>query len=483
MSSILYEQSLRFKRSLAFVFSYLADLSHGSDWAPSVTSASKTTPGPVRIGTHFDIQMRFAFSQLTLDYHVTALDEPHYIELKGKGETFSIVERIRLEGDEDHCHIQYQIEVYYQDPLAKLVRFLSPFVKASLKKDLQYLQKALDQQPTYWRPSLWTRMRDSLVVPAMMHFSNKGYIASKERWIGVTEDLRDKNILITGPTSGIGAATARQLAKLGAQLIFVCRNEKKAQHFSEVLVAEGCRKPIIEIADISLVQEAEALVERLLTRGLPIHVLINNAGALFNQRSVSPEGLELSFATLLLGPFVLTEKLHPLLKKAGKSRVINVSSGGMYTQALALDDMEFEKEDYNGDKAFARAKRGLVDMTAVWAERWRDDGITVHAMHPGWADTPGTSQAMPRFYDWAKAWLRTPEQGADTVTWLAASREATETSGLFWLDRTPHSTSMIPGTRSALRHQNLLAQKLGEYHQRLAPVYAEIKVSASARTP
>lgn len=257
------------------------------------------------------------------------------------------------------------------------------------------------------------------------------------------------------------------MAKLNAQLIFVCRNEKKAQLFADVLVEEGYRRPIIEIADISSVQETEALAARLLARDLPIHVLINNAGALFNHRGLSSEGLELSFATLLLGPFVLTEKLYPLLKKAGQSRVINVSSGGMYTQALALDDMEFEKEDYNGDKAYARAKRGLVDMTEVWAERWKDEGIVVHAMHPGWADTPGVSNAMPKFYDWTKAWLRSPEQGADTVTWLAASKEAAETSGLFWLDRTPHSTSMIPGTRSTPRHQNLLAQKLEDYHRRL----------------
>lgn len=473
MSSIHYEQSLSFKRSLDFVFTYLADHSHMSDWSPSVTSASKTTPGPVRVGTHFDILTRFGLQEITLDYHVTALEQPHYIELKGKGENFSIVERIRLEGGDDHTHLQYQFEVYYQDPVSKLVKFLSPIVKAGLKKDLAYLQKALDQEPTQWKPSLWTRLSDRLVLPGMLHFSNKGYADAKDRWIGVTEDLTEKNILITGPTSGIGAATARQLAKLNAQLIFVCRNQKKAQIFADVLVEEGYRRPIIEIADISSVAETEALAARLIARDLPIHVLINNAGALFNQRSVSSEGLELSFATLLLGPYVLTEKLHPLLKKAGqgkgdsRARVINVSSGGMYAQALALGDMEFEKEDYNGDKAYARAKRGLVDMTEVWAERWKDEGIIVHAMHPGWADTPGVSLAMPKFYDWTKTWLRTPEQGADTVTWLAASKEAAETSGLFWLDRTPHSTSMIPGTRSPPRHQNLLAQKLEEYHQRV----------------
>jgi dehydrogenase/reductase SDR family protein 12 len=468
MSSILYEQSLSFKRPLGFVFNYLADHSHMSGWAPSVTAASKTTPGPVRVGTHFDIQMQMGRSDLSVDYHVTALEYPQYIELKGKGENFSIVERLRLEGEGDHCHLLYQIEIYYQEPLSKLVKLFSPLVKSSLKKDLVYLQKALDQEPSSWRPTLWSKMGDRLLLPGMLHFSKKGFVSSKNRWIGVTEDLTGQNILITGPTSGIGAAVARQLAKLNANLIFVCRNLKKATTFAEALVEEGYLRPTIEICDISSVAEVEALAKRLLLKGEPIHALINNAGALFNQRGVSAEGLELSFATLLLGPFVLTERLHPLLKKAGEARVINVSSGGMYMQAIALDDMEFEKEDYNGDKAYARAKRGLVDMSELWAERWKGDGIIVHAMHPGWADTAGVSSAMPKFYDWTKTWLRSPEQGADTVTWLCASREAAETSGLFWLDRTPHSTSMIPGTRSAPRHQALLREKLEEYHQKLS---------------
>ncbi|MBC7660040.1 MAG: SDR family NAD(P)-dependent oxidoreductase [Chitinophagaceae bacterium] len=472
MSSIQIEQSLSFKRPLLFVFLYLSDYSHTSEWSPSVILASKTTPGAVRVGTHFAIEMRFGLSDVKLDYYLTAFEEPHYIEFKGKGENFSIVERIRLEGDEQQCHIQYQIEIYYQEPVSHLVKLRAPLVKSRLKRDLLYLQKALDQEPSTWKPSLWSRMSDRLVVPGMMHFSRSGFAHAKNRWTGITEDLSDHIVLITGPTSGIGAAVARQLAKLGAALIFVCRNEKKAIVFADALEAEGYKRPRIEIADVSLVQDVEALTARLLARGDPIHVLINNAGALFNKRTVTAEGLELSFATLLLGPYALTEGLYPLLKKAAAdkakgARVINVSSGGMYTQALALDDLEFEKEDYNGDKAYARAKRGLVDITEVWAERWRGDGIVVQSMHPGWADTPGVSQAMPKFYILTKPWLRTAEQGADTITWLAASKEAGLTSGLFWLDRTPHSTSMIPGTKSAPRHQTLLLQALAAYHVRL----------------
>lgn len=468
MSSINYEQSLTFKRPLDFVFHYLADFSNTSEWDPSVLQATKTTPGPVHVGTHFDILLRFGPKELTLDYHVTALNRPYYIELKGIADSFSVIDRIRLEGDETQCKLDYQVEVYYQEPLSKLSAVLGPIVKQNAKRALQHLQKSLDQAPSDWHPSLWTRLGDRLVLPGMLNFTRRGYANNKGRWAGVTEDLSDKNILITGPTSGIGAAAARQLAKLGANLIFVARNEKKAQQIAEILETETGKFPQIEIADMSVVRDVDALCKRLLDKGQPLHVLINNAGNLFNKRTVTQEGLELSFATLLLGPYILTERLYPLLKKAAPSRVINVSTGGIYTQGLALDDMEYEKEDYNGSKAYARAKRGLVDMSELWAKRWKEEGITVHSMHPGWSDTPAVAHSLPRFYELTKPWLRTPDQGASTIVWLAAAKEATETSGLFWLDRTPHTTVMLPGTKSGPQQKEILAQKLAEYYARIA---------------
>lgn len=472
MSGIQHELILTISRPLGFVFPYLADFSHLSAWAPSVIHSIKTTPGPIRVGTHFDILMQVGRSHYRLDYLVTQLTEPHFIEIKGKGENFGVVERIRLEGEGDHTHIQYQIEIYYQEIADRLAKAMAPLLNLSRKRDLNYLQKALEKQASEWQPSLWTRLSDRLVIPGMLGFSRSGYTRNKLRFVGVTEDLSGKNILVTGPTSGIGAATAKQLAKLGAQLIFVSRNERKAELIADIYEAEGLKRPRVEIADLSLVSDIEALAQRLLERGEKIDVLVNNAGALFNERQVSSEGIELTFATLLLGPYILTEKLIPLLKKAGEARIINVSSGGMYTQALALDDLESSK-DYQGDIAYARAKRGLVDLSEVWADRLRDAGIIVHAMHPGWTDTPGVSHSMPKFYEWTKSWLRTPDQAADTIVWLAAAPEVRETTGLFWLDRTPHETGVIPGTKSNPRHQRKLVELLNEYHEKFTQAHGE----------
>ena len=118
----------------------------------------------------------------------------------------------------------------------------------------------------------------------------------------------------------------------------------------------------------------------------------------------------------------------------------------MYTAGLALDDLQYEKTAYNGSRAYARTKRALVVLTELWAEQLKGSGVVVHAMHPGWADTPGVASSLPGFHTVTRRLLRTPEQGADTISWLAASPEAARASGAFWLDREPHVTHVFPGT-------------------------------------
>ena len=174
-------------------------------------------------------------------------------------------------------------------------------------------------------------------------------------------------------------------------------------------------------------------------------------GGIVSERRRSPDGYEMTFATMVLGPFALTNGLAPLLqadRSAGnRGRVINVVSGGMYTQALHLDDLAMEREPYRGSVAYARAKRAMVVLTEEWARRWRDRGVVVHAMHPGWADTPGIAAALPRFHSIVGPRLRTADEGADTIVWLAASDDAQRSTGRLWLDRRPRPTVRLPGTR------------------------------------
>jgi NAD(P)-dependent dehydrogenase (short-subunit alcohol dehydrogenase family) len=170
---------------------------------------------------------------------------------------------------------------------------------------------------------------------------------------------------------------------------------------------------------------------------------------------------------MVLGPFLLTRELIPSMEAAaalrGRARVVNVASGGMYTQGLHLDDLQMAR-NYRGSVAYARAKRAQVVLTETWARRLRDRNITVNAMHPGWADTPGLEAGLPTFRKLTGRFLRSEEEGADTIVWLAASTEAARWTGKFWLDRRPRSAERQPGTHTTPEQ----AQQLWDVCERLS---------------
>jgi len=248
---------------------------------------------------------------------------------------------------------------------------------------------------------------------------------------------------------------------MGARTSLVGRNPQKTEEARREIAEETGNTEIgVQIADLALMDEVRRLAERLLAAESKIHALINNAGALYPARGLTDEGIERTLALDLLCPFLLTNLLLPRLKDSRPARIVNVSSGGMYAQRIRVDDLQFEKGRYNGSVAYARAKRGLVILTELWAADVKDEGVVVHAMHPGWSDTPGVSSSLPSFYRITKNFLRTPEQGADTIVWLAASGEAGSSTGRFWLDRQPHTTYVLPGTLESKRERKALWAEL-----------------------
>jgi len=145
---------------------------------------------------------------------------------------------------------------------------------------------------------------------------------------------------------------------------------------------------------------------------------------------------------------LLTELLLPALRAGAPARVLWVSSGGMYSEPLAVGKLEMTARDYDGVKAYARAKRAQVTLTELYAERLHTDGVVVHAMHPGWADTPGVARSLPMFRRVVGPLLRTPADGADTLIWLAVNTdEVLAESGLFWHDRRPRPIHRFANTR------------------------------------
>lgn len=244
--------------------------------------------------------------------------------------------------------------------------------------------------------------------------------------------------VVTGATSGIGVAAAARLADLGAEVILVGRERAKAEATRDRLVAGGAeRKLALEVADLSSVAETHALACRLAERG-PVHLLVNNSGVMLDAHERTDEGVERALATNLLSSFVLTESLADVLAASGDARVVNVSSGGMYAERLDLEIL-FDRlpigdgAGYDGVRRYAQTKRAQVELTSLWAERWRQRGIAVHSMHPGWVDTPGVERSLPRFYRMMRPWLRSPAEGADTIVWLCSADELPV--GRFWHDR------------------------------------------------
>lgn len=240
-------------------------------------------------------------------------------------------------------------------------------------------------------------------------------------------NLGEQQIAITGGTSGLGLATARLLSERRANLLLLCRDTVKAERLVETF---ACPERVrIEEVDLAEFESIDGVAERL--RSVRIDSLIHNAGVLLSEHRISPDGIEQTLAANLVGPFRLTYHLMGCLR--GHARIIFVGSGGMYTQRLDLRVLGEGPVPFDGAVAYAQTKRAQVMVCDALARRL-GDAASVVSMHPGWADTPGVESSMPRFYKATKKILRTPEQGADTIVWLAA-RKTPPPTGEFYFDR------------------------------------------------
>jgi NAD(P)-dependent dehydrogenase (short-subunit alcohol dehydrogenase family) len=283
-------------------------------------------------------------------------------------------------------------------------------------------------------------------------FTNLGYRVHARSFEESRPDMSAKTVLITGATGGLGKATARSLADLGARVIAVGRDAAKLDALREELTGDV----VTARADLSLLAEIHRLAGTVLESEPRLDVLINNVGVLLPGRQVTEEGLETTLATNLAGQFLLTNLLVSHLVASAPARIVNVSSGGMYAERIRPDDLQFEKSPYRGSVAYARTKRGQVILTEMWAQRLAGTGVVVHGMHPGWASTAGVERSLPMFNRLMGPLLRTPEEGADTIVWLASAGEPGGSTGRFWFDRAvapthlTESTRERPGEREAL---------------------------------
>lgn len=258
--------------------------------------------------------------------------------------------------------------------------------------------------------------------------------------------LDGKVVLVTGATSGLGEAAALDLARLGASVRLLARNPSKAEDTERRIRQQSDNDDVRSgIADLSSLDAVRRFADGFLDEHDRLDVLVHNAGALAHDFERTADGIEVTVQTHVVAPFLLTQLLLPRLEAAGSARVLWVTSGGMYTERLSVDDLEMEPDGFDGTKAYARAKRAQVALVTEWARREPD--LVFHAMHPGWADTPGIEESLPRFHRLVGPLLRTPVEGADTIVWLAAADDPGTCSGALWLDRGQRSAHRLRRTR------------------------------------
>ncbi|MBT5488342.1 MAG: SDR family NAD(P)-dependent oxidoreductase [Halieaceae bacterium] len=467
---ISLREVIEVERSIEACFRYVADFRTTVEWDATAYSASKTTEEPVGLGSEFSLLCRAGPTSVSIQYTIVEYTPWQSIVLEGKSRWFTVRDVITFETrDASTTRITYCADFTYRFGLRTLAQKTEAAMRALGRKSLLGLTRALEDNNPSPAASPTTAKRDKNLFTALKCFTRAGYRTGRRTWAPMSTDMAEKHVVLTGASAGLGFETAVALLEAGATLTLVIRDPNKVTSMQAALQERtGRQADRVELADLSLLSHVNALSERLLSANRPIDVLINNAGALFNDYCQTSEGIETSAALLLLSPWRLTEAVHPLLAHHDTpARVINVVSGGMYTQKLQCESLVMSEDDYRGSVAYARAKRALTVLTELWSAQWRDDRIVVNAMHPGWADTPGVQGALPGFRRLTHRVLRSSQEGADTIVWLARAREADKTSGQLFLDREPRTTHLRQRTLESAEERAALQPWLTQIYSTL----------------
>jgi len=266
--------------------------------------------------------------------------------------------------------------------------------------------------------------------------------------------MKNKIVLITGSTDGIGKETALQLAQLGATVIVHGRNPERCQAAcDDIRQATGNSNVDFVVADLSSQRQVRQMAAEVLARTDRLHVLINNAGVIVLKRQLTEDGLEATFAVNHLAPFLLTNLLLDRLKSSAPARIVNVSSTVHYDAPLKLDDLQSAK-NYNGITAYKQSKLGNVLFTFELADRLKGSGVTVNCLHPGIVAT----KLLDTGWGWSNG--LSSAQGAALSVYLASSPNVANVTG-------QHFEGTSPGGASPKASDVKLRRRLWDISARL----------------
>jgi NAD(P)-dependent dehydrogenase (short-subunit alcohol dehydrogenase family) len=247
--------------------------------------------------------------------------------------------------------------------------------------------------------------------------------------------MQDKTVVVTGGTSGIGEVVARKLAEMGARIILIARDKSRAEATLARLRKSGPGLAhCAHLADLTQLAEMKRVARQIAAEEPRIDVLINNAGALFGTRRLTPDGLERTFALNHMSYFVITQLLWERIVASAPARIVSTASGAHEGAVLDFDDLQSEG-GYSARKAYSRSKLCNILFTRELARRLKNTGVMANCLHPGFVATRFGDQSggmISNFVRLAKFFAISPEEGAKTIVYLASSPEVAGLTGQYF---------------------------------------------------
>ena len=253
----------------------------------------------------------------------------------------------------------------------------------------------------------------------------------------MNENLENKVCLITGATNGIGEEAAKELNKMGAEIVFVARNEEKGEQLKAELKEATGKEPTMILANLSSQAEVKSAAEKFLSMEKPLDILLNNAGIMNRERSITEDGLEEVFSVNHLAYFTFTLMLIDKLKSTEGSRVVNVASGAhQFVKEMNFGDLQSEKV-FKPMQVYGQSKLANILFTKSLANKLADHGVTVNCLHPGFVSTgigSNNKGIWNILMSLARPFARKTDKGAETSVYLCSSPEVKDISGEYFVD-------------------------------------------------
>ena len=278
---------------------------------------------------------------------------------------------------------------------------------------------------------------------------------------------QDSIVLVTGANSGIGKAVSLKLAKTGATIVMLCRNQQRGEDaLREVRIASGSKNVELMLCDLESFTSIRNFAEEFKRRFHKLHVLINNAAVIQPGYHLTADGIEHQFGVNHLGHFLLTHELLSLMIASASARIINVSSGAHKWGKIDFEDINFTK-NFSFWRAYGRSKLANVLFTYELARRLNDKNISANCLHPGAVATQLGINRETGFgkliTGLLKPFFQTPAQGAETLIYLATQSENPMLTGLYFVNKKPAASSNISYDKD-------LAVKLWEVSEKLTGI-------------